>query len=102
MTEHVVGRDGDLPVGGLRQVEVEGRTLCIARTSDGGLHAFDGFCTHEQTALADGELLGHEVECPQHGSRFDLLTGEATELPAELPIRIYPIRVRDGDLRVEI
>ncbi len=102
MTDHVVGRDADLAVGALREIEVEGRTLCIARTSDGRAHAFDGFCTHEQTSLAEGELIGDEVECPQHGSRFDLRTGEATELPAEVPIRIYPILVRDGDLHVEV
>jgi len=97
-----VGLVDDLAVGALMRVEVDGRPLCLARTSDGAIHAFDGLCTHEQTDLAEGELIGHEVECPQHGSRFDVRTGEATELPAEIPVHVYPVIVRSGALYVDL
>ena len=54
--------------------------VAVARAG-GRLYAFDDTCTHEECPLSDGRLTADEVECPCHGSIFDLRTGEARDRP---------------------
>jgi histidine ammonia-lyase len=46
--------------------------------------------------LTGGPIHGYEVECPRHGSRFDVRTGEALCPPAYLPTAKFPVKVEDG------
>ena len=50
----------------------------------------------KQALIVEGEVTGHEIQCPIHGARFDLKTGRNLSLPAVRPIRRYEVRV-DGD-----
>jgi 3-phenylpropionate/trans-cinnamate dioxygenase ferredoxin subunit len=52
--------------------------------------------------LSGGELFGLDVECPQHGSRFNLQTGAVTGLPAVIPTKVYPVTVEDGEVFVDV
>jgi nitrite reductase/ring-hydroxylating ferredoxin subunit len=69
---------------------------------EGTLHAFDDLCPHRQCSLAEGRLDGTVVTCPCHGSQFDVTTGERLRGPAVRGVRTFAVRVRDGDLQVEI
>ena len=42
------------------------------------------------------------MECPRHGARFDLLTGEVKALPAVFPVNAYPVRVVNGEVQVDV
>jgi 3-phenylpropionate/trans-cinnamate dioxygenase ferredoxin subunit len=53
-------------------------------------------CSHAEASLAEGEVFDHEVECPRHGSEFDLRTGQALSLPATRPVPTYPVAIEDG------
>ncbi|MGH8951332.1 MAG: non-heme iron oxygenase ferredoxin subunit [Acidimicrobiia bacterium] len=53
-------------------------------------------CSHAEASLAEGEVFDHEVECPRHGSEFDLRTGKALSLPATKPVPTYEVVVEDG------
>jgi 3-phenylpropionate/trans-cinnamate dioxygenase ferredoxin subunit len=92
----------ELTSGQLRRVDIAGRALCLARTQEGDVFAVDDTCTHEEESLSEGELVGCEVECPWHFSRFDIRTGEAAALPAIEPLRTYRVVVKDGDIFVEL
>jgi len=50
--------------------------------------------------LSEGEVDGATIECWMHGSKFDLRTGAALNLPATAPVRTYPVRVHDGHVQV--
>jgi 3-phenylpropionate/trans-cinnamate dioxygenase ferredoxin subunit len=63
---------------------------------DGDLYAFEDVCTHDGGELASGELHGYEIECPRHGARFDIATGEALCPPAYEPTATFPVKVEDG------
>ncbi len=91
-----------LPQPGLIRVEVKERTLCLARTESGGWYAVDDTCTHEDRSLSRGALAGEAVECPCHGSRFDLATGEVLNLPAVLPLQTYPTSLEQGEVVIEV
>jgi 3-phenylpropionate/trans-cinnamate dioxygenase ferredoxin subunit len=75
------------------------RQVAIANV-EGDLHAFDDVCTHQQCSLAEGELDGTVIECPCHGSQFDVITGEAVNGPAVDPVDVFQAKVEDDELRV--
>lgn len=53
-------------------------------------------CSHAEASLAEGEVFDYEVECPRHGSEFDLRTGKPLSLPATKPVPTYEVVVEDG------
>ena len=42
------------------------------------------------------------VECPRHGSRFDLRTGKPTTLPAYVPVETFPVLVEGDVIKLEV
>ena len=102
MSEFSFAKPGDLKPGQIQRIEVGGVALCVGRLDDGEFFAMADECTHEQIELSDGDLQGHEIECPAHGSRFNVQTGEVRGLPATVPIKVYPITLRDDLLVVDV
>lgn len=98
MTRHAAVPLESLPNPGLQLVEVAGKPLCLARTETGDVYAVDDLCTHEQASLSEGDLLGCEVECPLHNSRFDLATGEVRGFPATEDTVAYTTHVGDDGI----
>ncbi len=101
MTSYRVADQADLAPGQLRAVDVGGDRVCLARLPDGTVYAVSDTCTHEEASLSEGEIWDGSVACPQHGSLFDLATGEVTGLPAQIPVRTFPVRVEHGAILVE-
>ena len=86
----------------LRRVEVSGVPICLARLANGEVFAISDLCSHEEIELSDGELDGEDVECPAHGSRFNVRTGAVSGLPANAPVATYPVSVEAGEIFVEV
>jgi 3-phenylpropionate/trans-cinnamate dioxygenase ferredoxin subunit len=88
----------ELPPGAMRLVEWEDLEIAVVNCA-GELFAIEDRCSHDDGPLVEGEL--HEanctIECPRHGSLFDLRTGAPKTLPAYEPIETFPVRI-DGDL----
>jgi 3-phenylpropionate/trans-cinnamate dioxygenase ferredoxin subunit len=76
--------------------------LAVYNAGGGQIYAIDDMCTHEETPLSDGWFENCYVECPLHGSRFDLRTGEPDGFPATEPVRTYSTEVVDGVVRVDV
>jgi 3-phenylpropionate/trans-cinnamate dioxygenase ferredoxin subunit len=92
----------EVPVGALKAVMADHTEICLAHAEDGNFYAIDDICTHENFLLSGGELFELQVECPQHGSRFNLKTGAVTGLPAVIPTKVFPVSVEDGNVYVEL
>ena len=73
-----------------------GIEIAVVRDEDGGVHALEDVCSHEEVPLSDGDVEGCTIECWKHGSQFDLTTGRPLQLPAVLPVRVLPVRVDEG------
>jgi nitrite reductase/ring-hydroxylating ferredoxin subunit/uncharacterized membrane protein len=84
----------------LRQVEVDGVPVLLARTRAGEVCALASTCTHLGGPLAEGTREGDTVTCPWHGSRFDLRTGAVVEGPAVFVQPRFEVRVRDDKIEV--
>ncbi len=93
----------DIPEGEVRAFEYEGQRIAIYR-ADGQFFATTDICSHEYAELSEGFLDTDDcaIECPLHGSRFDIRTGAVLSLPAYEPIATYPVRVEGEDVLVEL
>jgi 3-phenylpropionate/trans-cinnamate dioxygenase ferredoxin subunit len=87
----------DIPAGRVKLVLYEPDELRIAVCNvDGEYYAIEDVCTHDGGPLDQGDLEGDEIECPRHGARFNVRTGQATLMPAVMPVRTFPIKI-EGD-----
>ena len=86
----------DLDESGLFGTEIDGEPVVVVRDDDGDLHAVNNVCSHQYVLLSEGEIEDRTIECWLHGSRFDLVTGQPTGLPATQPVPVYPVKI-DGD-----
>lgn len=78
-----VGTLADVPEGTGKAFDVAGRRIAVFQV-DGELFAIDDTCSHADASLSAGELDTDElcIECPLHGSLFDLRSGKPRTLPA--------------------
>ena len=88
---------GELSPGDMMAVEVAGEQVLLANV-DGNYHAIEDICSHAYASLSEGDLDGHQVECPLHGSSFDVTTGEPQTPPAEGSVRVYQVRIEGDDV----
>jgi 3-phenylpropionate/trans-cinnamate dioxygenase ferredoxin subunit len=86
----------------LMRVEANGVPVCLVRLAGGEVCAINDLCSHDEIELSDGELDGEDVECPAHGSRFNVRTGEVSGLPAEDAVATYPVTIEDGKIIVDV
>ena len=96
----VVAGVDDLEVNQMRLVHARGERVVVGRTED-GYRAFDDRCTHKGGPLSDGALICGTVQCPWHGSQFDVSTGEVKCGPAEERIGTRGVEASAGQLRLE-
>jgi len=87
----------ELPEGRGVRVEVGDHRVAVFRIGD-SVYAIGDRCSHAEASLAEGELFGTEVECPRHGSEFDLETGAPGSLPATRPVPVYDVAVVAGEV----
>jgi len=95
---------GDVPAGEARRFAVDGRLVAVVNLGDEGFRAVDAICSHEHYYLDEGEVDVdlETIECPKHGSTFDLDTGAARTLPAITPVDVFPVTVTDDDVLIEV
>jgi nitrite reductase/ring-hydroxylating ferredoxin subunit len=86
----------DVPQG----VVVAGAAYAVYNL-DGQFYVTQDQCTHGPGSLAEGFLMGAEIECPFHQGRFDIRTGRATAAPCTQALRIWTVHVVDGRLCID-
>ena len=96
-----VGTMSDVPPGTSKVFEIGDRAVAVCNVN-GELYAVDDVCTHDEGSLDQGDLDGYEIECPRHGARFDVRTGEVQALPAAVAIDTFKVRVEGDDIEIEV
>ena len=91
----------EMEPGTARRVDVGGIAVAVVRIDD-EVYAIGDVCSHANVSLSEGEVWTdeRELECPKHGSTFDLKTGEPVTLPATQPVPVYAVEVTDGMVTV--
>jgi nitrite reductase/ring-hydroxylating ferredoxin subunit len=97
VTWYAVAKVGDIGPGELKYVEAgpDDEPICLINFQ-GELYAMGDCCTHEYASLADGEIVGDELECPLHGGAFEIKTGMPASFPVVVRNVMYPVKI-DGE-----
>jgi 3-phenylpropionate/trans-cinnamate dioxygenase ferredoxin subunit len=93
----------ELPPGGMRLVEWDDLEIGVFNCG-GTVYAIEDRCSHDDGPLVEGELDQEQctIECPRHGSRFDLRTGKPLTLPAYVPVDTFPVIIEGETIKVEV
>lgn len=89
----------ELSPGRMKRVEI-GRDEILLVNVSGEVYACEDVCTHAYASLSEGDLDGAEVQCPLHGSIFDVITGEVKTPPAADNLRVFAVRIEGQDILV--
>jgi 3-phenylpropionate/trans-cinnamate dioxygenase ferredoxin subunit len=94
----------DVPEGEARRFAVDGRLIAVVNLGDDGFRAIDAICSHAKYYLDEGDVDADfaTIECPQHGSTFDLETGRPRSLPATQPVDVFPVTTDGDDIMIEV
>jgi 3-phenylpropionate/trans-cinnamate dioxygenase ferredoxin subunit len=94
----------DVPDAEPRRFQVGDRLIAVVNLGEGGFRAVDAVCSHAYYFLDEGEVDVDDetIECPKHGSTFDLNTGRPTTLPATVPVEAYTVKVEGDDVLIEV
>jgi len=101
MAKKRVATVSEIAPGTTKQVVLGGDEVLLCNVA-GTIYAIDDVCTHDGGPLEQGRLDGCEIECPRHGARFDVRTGEATAFPAVMPVATHPVSQEGGDVFVDL
>lgn len=91
----------EVPPGRVETVEIGDEDIALCNV-EGEIYAIANVCTHDEGPLGDGYLLGDEIECPRHGARFNVKTGEVEVLPAIVPVPTFEVRVEGDKILLDV
>ena len=94
----------DVPAGEARRFPADDREVAVVNLGDGGFRALDAVCSHEHFFLDEGDVdaVAGTIECPKHGSLFDVNSGKPMGLPAIKPVATFPVTVTDDAIWIEV
>ena len=87
---------------GEKAVVKEGKREILVVNLDGKYYAMNNKCTHMGCSLSDGKIIGKNVECPCHGSTFDIKTGNIVKGPAEKPETVFKVKTKGEKILIDI
>jgi 3-phenylpropionate/trans-cinnamate dioxygenase ferredoxin subunit len=94
---------GEIPIGEVRRFEVDHRPIAVVNLGEEGFRAVDAICSHAHYFLDEGEVDADfgTIECPKHGSTFDLDTGRPRTLPATQPVEVFDVKIEGDDVLID-
>jgi 3-phenylpropionate/trans-cinnamate dioxygenase ferredoxin subunit len=95
-----VTKKDSIEPGQVKNFYREGKSIAIANIG-GKLYAFEDSCPHMGARLSNGILDGSVITCPEHSSKFDIITGKALAI-ADSPLVIYEVKVEGDDVYVKV
>lgn len=96
-----VAKKSEIAAGAAKCVEVEGKRIALFHLGS-EVFAIDDVCPHAGGPLSEGVIEGDEVECPWHGARFRISSGEVTTPPSDEGVARYNVRVTGDAIEVEV
>lgn len=99
-TPYEVAGSNDLQLNQMKLIRIGDKRIVLGRTEQGYV-AFDDHCTHRGGSLAGGAMICGTVQCPWHGSQFDVHTGQIKAGPAKESIRTYPVTESNGKVYLQ-
>jgi 3-phenylpropionate/trans-cinnamate dioxygenase ferredoxin subunit len=94
----------DVPVGEAKRFAVADQQIAVVNLGEDGFRAIDAICSHEHYFLDEGDVDMDEgtIECPKHGSLFDVGSGKPLGLPAIKPVATFAVTLTDDAVWIEV
>jgi 3-phenylpropionate/trans-cinnamate dioxygenase ferredoxin subunit len=94
----------DVPVGEAKRFAVADQQVAVVNLGEDGFRAIDAICSHEHYFLDEGDVDMDEgtIECPKHGSLFDVGSGKPLGLPAIKPVATFAVTLTDDAVWIEV
>ncbi|RID89077.1 non-heme iron oxygenase ferredoxin subunit [Peribacillus asahii] len=97
----VANTDDVKQVSDMKEINVSEQSLVLFKI-DEGYFVTSNLCTHRKQYLTDGSVDGSAVNCPRHGGKFDIKTGEPLAGPCYTALETYPVDIRDDEVWIDI
>lgn len=94
-------RFDQLKEGSTFPVEIDGEEITVI-LSNGVVYAMEDRCSHADIPLSLGRVMPDRIKCQAHGAEFDLKTGKPLCAPAFAPVRVFPAKVEDGEVWIDV
>ena len=101
LTFYILCKTEEVPENDLKQFTLKGNEILVINRNM-KFYCLDARCTHAGAPLAEGELENNILQCPWHGSRFNIETGEVVRGPAKKQLHVYNNTVKENNLLVEL
>ena len=94
----------DVPVGEAKRFAVADQQVAVVNLGEDGFRAIDAVCSHEHYFLDEGDVDTDDgtIECPKHGSLFDVGSGKPLGLPAIRPVATFAVTLTDDAVWIEV
>ncbi|MGI0135362.1 MAG: NADH:ubiquinone reductase (Na(+)-transporting) subunit F, partial [Candidatus Micrarchaeaceae archaeon] len=92
----------EIKSGDVIRVDYGRKTYALYRTHEGRLYATDGICTHANSHLAEGLIIGDKIECSKHNGRFNLNDGSPARVPICRGLATYPVEEHDARILINV
>jgi nitrite reductase/ring-hydroxylating ferredoxin subunit/uncharacterized membrane protein len=96
-----VATTDELKANQMKLIHLNGKRIVVARGDNDIYSAFDDRCSHRGGSLAAGTLICNTVQCPWHGSQFDIQSGSVVAGPADDGIKVYQLIVKENVIYIE-
>ncbi len=101
MSYQFVADESQFSERGIQKLEIETKTIIIVKCGD-SYHAVENACSHQGLPLDEGRIESETITCPFHGAQFCLKTGKPFGPPAFDNIEVFPTKVEDGKVYVDV
>ncbi|MED1470670.1 non-heme iron oxygenase ferredoxin subunit [Bacillus salipaludis] len=96
----IAGKEEVEHVNEMKEITVEGESLVLFYLTE-GYFVTSNICTHRKQYLTDGSIEQGSVNCPRHGGKFDIKTGNPLAGPCFTPLQTYPVDIRNNDVWID-
>ena len=100
MTWKKIAEKSEVTSGKGKAFKIDGKQIAVF--NQGGYHAMDDLCVHQDGSIAPGKLEGDIVECPLHFWKYNIKTGELVDYLKDIKLETYSVQSRDDGLYVDI
>ena len=100
MTWKKIAEKNTISIGKGEEFDIDGKKIAIF--NQGGYHALDALCVHQDSSIAPGKLDGNIVECPSHFWHYNIKTGELQDYLKDVKLQTYSIEERNDGIYVDL
>ncbi|GAF02700.1 NADH:ubiquinone reductase (Na(+)-transporting) subunit F [Saccharicrinis fermentans] len=97
-----VCKERDMVLNEVVRVDCQDATFALYKLGGDQYYATEGICTHGNAHLADGLIVGNQIECAKHNGRFKIEDGSVQRPPVCLGLSTHEVKTRDGHVYLNL